>query len=582
MLLAWVGQATAHPPATGEGHKATPPARQAAAAATPASLTGPAPGWQQGVFMEIFVRAYQDSNGDGVGDLKGLTQRLDYLKELGVSGLWLMPITRSADRDHGYATTDFQSIEPDYGSLEDFDEFIRQAHARGIGVIIDYVLNHSSHEHPWFQSALKSPQSPWRDWFVWSDTAPQGWDIWGKNPWYLASGEPWNFKGELKDMPAPPPGAQGFYFGTFGPHMPDFNLRKPEVVDYHRASMRFWLDRGLDGFRLDAVPHLIENDARRWNDQPESRQLTGDFARLIRGDGRGFVVCEATAEPQAYAAAEVCGSAFAFGQERHIIQAVMGDVASVAKVADYFRTAPLSMSTMLSNHDIFAGQRLWDQVKGDEARYKLAASTYLLQPGIPFIYYGEEIGMAGVNHLRGDEPLRAPMSWTARGGFSQATPFRPHAPNLATHHAEAQARNPHSIFRFYQSLLKLRRSEPALSRGDYRHAFASGQVLGFQRVAEGEGTQAGSHNLVLLNYSDAPMQVDVPGLPAGGRAQAVLAQGFQAGSGLPTAPSKGSARLTWPKAAAGATTKQANPSALVTARAHLPARSVTVYRIMAP
>lgn len=445
------------------------------------------PGWQQGPFMEIFVRGYQDSDGDGLGDLRGLTQRLDYLKELGIRGIWLMPIMPSADRDHGYATTDYRAIEPQYGSMADFEELLHQAHKRGIGVIIDYVINHSAAAHPLFQLAAADKQSPWRDWFVWADSAPTGWDIWGKNPWY--------------------PSAQGdSYFATFGPHMPDFNLRNKAVVDYHRSSLRFWLNKGLDGFRLDAVPHLVENNAKDWNDQPESRRLTRDFQRLIKAYPQRTVVCEATASPVAYAAPEVCGSAFAFGLQYEVVKAARGEAKAVQAVADYFKTAPPSMATMLANHDIFAGQRIWDQLQdtGDQAnaRYKLAAATYLLQPGIPYLYYGEEIGMAGAPGLEGDEPLRAPMSWApdgTPGGFSSAssaTPFRPFAPNRATHNVESQLRDPESLLNFYKALLKLRLQHPALQSGRYEQAVAEGQVLRFVR------RQGQDHLLVAINYGE--------------------------------------------------------------------------------
>jgi alpha-amylase len=165
-------------------------------------------GWQHGAFMEIFVRSYADSDGDGIGDLRGLTSRLDHLQRLGVRGIWLMPITANADGDHGYATTDFRRIAPEYGTLADFDELIRQAHARGIGVIMDYVINHAASEHPMFVQARRGPQAPWRDWFVWRDTAPTGWDIWGKNPWYHTPSQPWRLDVEPKDLPAPPPGSR--------------------------------------------------------------------------------------------------------------------------------------------------------------------------------------------------------------------------------------------------------------------------------------------------------------------------------------------------------------------------------------
>jgi glycosidase len=187
---------------------------------------------------------------------------------------------------------------------------------------------------------------------VWQAKAPEGWDIWGKNPWTKT--------------------ADGAFFATFGPHMPDFNLRNPDVVEYHKSSLRFWLNRGLDGFRLDAVPHLIENNARDWNDQPESRALTGELRALITAYPRRHVVCEATANPKVYAAAEICGSAFAFGLEQQFVQAAMGETKAMQAIVDYFQSAPPSMATMVSNHDIFAGERLWDQVAATVARYRMA------------------------------------------------------------------------------------------------------------------------------------------------------------------------------------------------------------------
>lgn len=449
------------------------------------------PGWAHGAFMEIFVRGYQDSDGDGIGDLRGLTQRLDYLKDLGIKGIWLMPIFTSADHDHGYATTDFRSIEPAYGSLADFDELIRQAHARGIGVIIDYILNHSAQAHPLFAEARASKTSPYRDWFVWREPSDElkDWDIWGKNPWYAGS-----------DASAD----ESRYFGTFGPHMPDFNLRNPAVVTYHRDSLRYWLNRGLDGYRLDAVPHLVENSAKDWNDQPESRRLTGEFSGLIRSYPRRHVVCEATAEPKVYAAPAICGSAFAFGLEGKIVKAAKGDAEAIKAVGQYFESAPLDMATMLSNHDIFAGERAWDQFAGNEAQYKLAAATYLLLPGTPFIYYGEEVGMAGVPGLAGDAPLRSPMSWNAdASGFSSAPPFRPASPNAASHNTRQQQADPNSILNFYKAMLSLRNGRPELARGRYRLALADGQVLGFERHL------GGRLSLVLINYGEQARRIEL-------------------------------------------------------------------------
>lgn len=446
--------------------------------ALPQPSTLPA-NWERGAFMEVFVRAYKDSNGDGVGDLKGVTQKLDYLKDLGIKGIWLMPITASADGDHGYATTDFRGIDPAYGTLEDFDELLRQAHTRGIGVVMDYVINHSARAHPMFASALaEGPASPFYDWYVWEKDAPQGWDIWGKYPWSRTH--------------------NGYYFGTFGKHMSDFNFKNPAVLAYHEDSLRYWLNRGLDGFRLDAVPHLVENSAKDWNDQPKSRQITGDLRKLITAYPQRQVVCEATANPQVYAAPEICGSAFAFGLERNIVNAAKGDRKAIRYVADYFTTAPQTMATFAANHDIFAGERLWDQLRGNLAQYKLAAASYLLQPGTPFIYYGEEIGMAGVKGLDGDEPLRAPMSWTADtrgGGFTTSRkPFRPIAPNATRYNVAAQLADPASLLSFYKSMLALRNSLPSLAIGSYDGPVVQGHVMAYRRTLGAETT------LVAMNY----------------------------------------------------------------------------------
>ena len=463
-------------------------------------------GWEHGAFMEIFVRAYQDSDGDGTGDLKGLASRLDYLKDLGVKGLWLMPIQPNADGDHGYATTEYRGIAPEYGTLADFDELIAQAHARGIGVVMDYVINHSAAQHPLFLQASKGRDNRWRDWYVWRTDAPPGWNIWDAYPWYDAATKPWLSKQEPKHMPRPAAGATNLYFATFGPHMPDFNLRNPEVVDYHLASLRFWLNRGLDGYRLDAVPHMIENDAEHWNDQPESRALTRRLQQENTRYPHRYVVCEATAEPAAYGDPAVCGGAFAFGYVQHFVEAARGQAESVQRLASHYRQASPTMATFLSNHDIFTGGRLWDQLGGDLARYRVAAAAYLLQPGTPFIYFGEEIGQAGVASLPADQPMRSPMSWTAEGGFSTGQPFRPVSPNAGRFNVADELHDPRSLHAFYKAMLGLRNSRPSIARGSFESSFADGLVLGFQRRLGSE------RSLVLVNYDTRAAIVTVPGL----------------------------------------------------------------------
>ncbi|MGH7712588.1 MAG: alpha-amylase family glycosyl hydrolase, partial [Gemmatimonadaceae bacterium] len=348
--------------------------------------------WKLGPFIEIYVRGYSDSDGDGIGDLRGLTQKLDYLKDLGVTGIWLMPVTNSQDKDHGYAVSDYRTIEPQYGSLGDFDELLKQAHARGIGIIIDYVMNHSAAQNPLFLQSRSAPNATRRDWYVWSPTKPVGWSIYGKDPWYQ--------------------GVSGYYFGGFWDQMPDFNLRNPAVLAYHRDGIRFWLNRGVDGFRFDAVGNLVENGPNAWELQRENYTIMGDIRAVVDGYANRYLVCEAPGDPLGFTQASACGSAFAFGHNYEIMKAVNGSDSAVRAVASYFTRAPATLATMLSNHDHFAGERLWDQVSGDIARYKLAAASYLLLPGVPFIYYGEEIGMAGGVGLTGDWKLRTPMSWT--------------------------------------------------------------------------------------------------------------------------------------------------------------------------
>ncbi|MGY0197029.1 alpha-amylase family glycosyl hydrolase [Leptothrix sp. BB-4] len=449
--------------------------------------------WRDGPFMQVFVRSYQDSDGDGIGDLRGLTRRLDHLQSLGVRGLWLMPIQPSQDGDHGYAVKDYRAIEPDYGTLADFDELLRQAHARGIGVIIDYVINHSAADHPLFRAAEASPASPWRDWYVWSDRKPAGWQIYGNDPWYETD--------------------HGHYFAGFWSEMPDFNLKNPAVVAWHHDNLRWWLNRGVDGFRFDAVGNLVENGPLAWESQPESVALMADVAALVHRYERRYLVCEAPGDPVAYARA--CGAAFAFGHNNRLVSAAMGSPTPLEHVAGYFERMPAGMATFASNHDSFAGQRLMDRVRGDEAAYRLVAATYLLQPGTPFIYYGEEIGMAGGAGLKGDPKLRATMSWdaSAHGGFSTVTPYRAAPTNAATHHVTAQQDDASSLLSHYRALIALRNSRPSLRQGAYEAARTDGWLMTFQRTAPvADGVE---RTLVVYNFGTRKRRDRIEALPPG-------------------------------------------------------------------
>ncbi len=448
-------------------------------------------GWQHGAFIEIFVRGYRDSDGDGIGDLRGLTQSLDYLHELGIRGIWMMPVTRSLDHDHGYAVNDYRDIEPAYGSLADFDDLLTQAHARGIGVIFDYVINHAASDSPLFAAASSSPTNRYRSWFMWREQAPVGWKIMGKDPWVKTS--------------------TGAYLAQFSPTMPDFNLLNPEVMAFHEDNLRFWLNRGVDGFRFDAVTHLVEYGPDAWYDQPADYQLMSQVSALVRSYARRYVVCEATENAQRYAAANVCGGAFAIDRAPQLVDAARGKPEAIRAVAEYFLAAPQGMATMISNHDLFAGERLWDQVQGDQAQYRLAAATYLLQPGTPFIYYGEEIGMSAAAGLQGDRKLRTPMSWTGdpvNAGFSQASPYRVVAANVAAQNVASQLAAPDSLLAYYKALLRLRNRYPSIARGSYETPFVEGQVMGYTRRLADETT------LVIINYGTRPADVLLRGRDA--------------------------------------------------------------------
>jgi len=461
-----------------------------------------AEGWQHGAFIEIFVRAYKDSDGDGIGDLRGLIQSLDYLHDLGVRGIWLMPVTRSQDRDHGYAVVDYRDIEPDYGDLEDFDELLKQAHARGIGVIMDYVINHSAAGNPLFTEASSSPGSRYRSWYVWRDVAPTDWNIMGKNPWITT--------------PA------GSYLAQFSPWMPDFDMRNPEVMAFHKDNLRFWLNRGVDGFRFDAVGHLLENGPDEWSDQPGDYALMNEVRALVHSYSQRYMVCEAPPNPEAFASPDACGGAFLIFGARVLMDAARGQEISIAGVANYFSAAPAGIATILSSHDLFAGDRPWNQLGGESATYRLAAATYLLLPGTPFIYYGEEIGMASAADLQGDPKLRTPMSWTGdrtNAGFTSGKPFRPLSANVERQNVESERGRKDSLLAHYRSLIGLRNRYPSIARGSYESPVVAGKVMSYQRRHGGENA------LVVINYGKHPAKVHVRGLPTAREVEQVFPSG---------------------------------------------------------
>lgn len=489
---------------SGSGSMAPPPPPPPPPTVDVSDVTANDPGsslaadWHHGAFMEIFVRSYQDSNGDGKGDLQGLISKLPYLQTLGVRGLWLMPVNASSDHDHGYAVANYRAVEPDYGTLADLDELVSKAHLAGIGVVIDYVLNHSSNLNPIFINSAYAATNAYRNWYIWQATAPSGWNIFGGNPWRTV--------------------ANGAYFGVFSPTMPDWNLDNAAVVAYHEANLRYWLNRGVDGFRFDAVGNLYESGPNAWSDQPKNYTLMAQLHALLDTYSlrRSYMVCEGPGDPQGFGGALGCGAAFAFDLKDSLIRAAKNDPASIAAVASYFVTAPAGMAPILANHDSFAGDRIWTQFNGNTAQYRLAAASYLLAPGTPFIYYGEELGMANAASLTDDGKLRTPMSWTTTNigvnGFTSGTPYRVLSGNVTSQNVAAEDNDATSLLNFYRAMLALRNTRASIRDGSYLqpqvHPQVSGHVMSYQRQSAGETT------LVVINYDTASANISISGLAA--------------------------------------------------------------------
>jgi glycosidase len=378
--------------------------------------------------------------------------------------------------------------------MADFDLLLAEAHKRGIGVIIDYVINHSSNQHPLFANASSSALNPQRDYFVWQTSKPSGWSVYGADPWYASSM------------------LNGYYFAGFWSGMPDFNWKSTKVENFHHDNLRFWLNKGVDGMRFDAVGNLVENGAGAWESQPENHAIMNKVRTLLGSYSQRYMVCESPAAPWAFAASNSCGSAFAFNLQGALLGAAKGQATSIQTLSQYFVSAPQTLATFLSNHDRFAGDRVWNQLGGNVAQYKLAAASYLLLPGTPFIYYGEEVGMANAQSLGGDWAIRTPMNWTGdKTGFTSGTPFRTASDNLGTQNAATQVGVAGSLHSFYKEMLALRNRFPSIAQGSYESPFVtgvSGQVMGYQRKLGSETT------LVLINYGSSATVATVNGLAA--------------------------------------------------------------------
>ena len=479
--------------------------------------------WQRGVIYQVYPRSFLDSNGDGVGDLPGLASRLDYLVDLGVDAVWISPFYPSPMADFGYDVTDHCDVDPIFGTLADFDALLAAAHAKGLRVIVDYVPNHTSDRHPWFLESRASRTSPKRDWYIWRDPAPGGGP---PNNWLSHFGGPaWTFDERTGQ----------YYYHAFLAAQPDLDWRNPEVRQAMLDVMRFWLDRGVDGFRVDAVSQLVEDAALRDNpanpdwrpgndpyrrllplyttEQPELLDCLGLMRRLLDRYDERMMITEAYLTIERLVTHYGGGAHLPFNFQ---LIRLPWDARRIAQAIDaYEASLPATAwpNWVLGNHD---KPRIASRVGPAQAR--VAAMLLLTLRGTPVIYQGDEIGLANVpippDRVQdpwernvpglglGRDPERTPMQWDAspNAGFTTGTPWLPLAPDSRSVNVSAQRKDPRSMLALHRRLLALRRAEPPLSVGRYRSLPAEGTVLAYERE------RAGRVLTVVLNLGPAPVR----------------------------------------------------------------------------
>jgi alpha-glucosidase len=507
--------------------------------------TAPVHWWNSAIVYEIYPRSFQDSDGDGIGDLNGITSRLDYLNDgtrrsLGVDAVWLTPVYPSPLFDFGYDIAEYTQIDPMYGTLGDFDRFVRQAHERGIKVIMDLVANHTSHEHSWFRESRSTRDNPKRDWYVWRDPGADGGP---PNNWLSVFGGPaWTLDRTTGQ----------YYLHSFLAEQPDLNWRNPEVREAMFDVVRFWTRRGVDGFRLDAIDHIAKDEMLR--DEPPSPAplppgSTGHDALVHVYSQRDPIIHEWLQELR--------GSAEEDGQARMLVSEIYGltpedvrlfhgadrpemslsfnfDVLAAPWEATAYREAIEGFArhlppgvwpnVVLNNHDQsrFISRNDWDG-RGEE-RARVAAMLALTMRGAAFLYYGEEIGMRDgeIDFQRlqdpvgkryypdnpGRDPERTPMQWAPGpgAGFTTGNPWLPISSDHVTVNVQSESQDPDSLLRLYRELIWLRKRSPALTEGSYRAVEDPGRdVYAYLREVEGQ------RFLVALNFSLENASFRLPG-----------------------------------------------------------------------
>ena len=459
------------------------------------------PEWYKtAVFYEVYVRSFFDSNADGYGDFRGLIEKLDYLEWLGIDVIWLLPFYQSPLRDGGYDISDFYSILPEYGNLNDFMEFVEEAHKRGIRVIVDFVVNHTSDEHPWFQEARK-PGSPKRDWYVWSDDPEKYSDA--RVIFVDTEKSNWTWDDD----------AGAYYWHRFFSHQPDLNFDNLEVQEQVLAALKFWLDLGLDGFRLDAVPYLFEREGTNGENLPE----THDFLKRVRKEVDSnfediVLLAEANQWPSDVVQyfgnnGDECHMAFHFPLMPRMFMAARRQVRyPIVEILDQTPKIPenCQWGIFLRNHDELTLEMVTDEERdymyneyAKDSRMKLNLgirrrlapllensrdqselfhAMLLSLPGTPIVYYGDEIGMGDNVYLGDRDGVRTPMQWSGdrNAGFSSADFAQLYLPVLmdpiygyAACNVEAELRSPHSFLHWFRQLLAIRKQHPVFGLGSF-------------------------------------------------------------------------------------------------------------------
>ena len=479
------------------------------------------PWWQKTVVYQVYPRSFQDTDGDGVGDLKGVTQRLDYLAWLGVGAVWLSPFYPSPMRDFGYDVTDYTDVDPRFGTLEDLDTLIGCAHALGLRVILDVIPNHTSDEHPWFAASRRSRDDPKRGWYLWRDPAPGGGP---PNNWRsVTGGSAWTFDEATEQ----------YYLHSFLPFEPDLDWRNPEVGAALLDTFHFWLARGVDGLRVDMVDFLIKDAKFRDEPDPDYIFATSQY-HLNRPEIKG-VIRDVRAVVDAYPERVLIGEVNP-DLEPAQIAAYYGDgdllqqpfnfgllslpfTAKALKqyISAYEQALPPGAwpNYTLGNHDI---SRLASRL--GRGKVRLAALLLLTLRGTPYLYYGDELGIEDVpipvdqvqdpwearEPGKGRDPNRTPMRWddSLHAGFTAGTPWLPVGSSADETSVDAQRNDPLSLLNLYRRLLELRRSQPALLTGAQRLLESPEHVLMYERVASDQ------RFVIVLNTSECTAQVALP------------------------------------------------------------------------